>query len=90
MPGLIPGCLETTHDFHKWTYWIPMLVFESVIVVLAIGKLMEMARARETTPHVMTVIVRDSVMYFGGIFAFMVTNFVIWAAAIVEWANAVV
>ena len=72
---------------HNWAYWIPTLVFETVLVSLAIAKLVQISRMETNTPRVMAVLLRDSVAYFGGIFAFVITNFVIWVAARVSLAR---
>ena len=66
---------------HIWAYWIPILTFESTLFVLATIKAIEVARHEFRTPKILAVLLRDSVAYFGGIVAIILTNLVISAAA---------
>ena len=56
-------------------------MFESTLFVLAIIKAVQAGRNELHTPKILVVLLRDSVAYFGGILAIILTNLVIWAAA---------
>lgn len=61
-----------------------MTVFETTLFVLALVKSVQMSRPRGDngrTPSIITVLFRDSILYFGGVVTAIVTNLVIWAAA---------
>lgn len=83
-PGLIlppefPGCIPVIKDTYIWAYWVPMAAFESVLFLLAIIKSVQVARAESNTPRVLAILLRDSVLYFGGVIAVILTNLVFWA-----------
>ena len=58
-----------------------MLIFESIIFGLAMAKVWQTAREKWRTPGVLVVLLRDSVVYFGGVFVIIFTNLVINASA---------
>ena len=64
-----------------WAYWVPMLVFETVLFALAIAKAFEEFRRQSHTPRILIMLFRDSVAYFGGVLAVILANLVIWSAA---------
>ena len=66
---------------HMWAYWVPQLGFETVVFGLAIIKACQVARSGPHTPKVSVVILRDSVVYFGGILAILIANLIVYAAA---------
>ena len=66
---------------HMWAYWVPMLVFESISIVLAVNKSVKIVRTSGGPPQVLTVLFRDSVLYFGGILAIVVANVAICSTA---------
>ena len=49
-----------------WPPWIPQLVFEGAIFLLALFKVFQTAREEGQPPRVLAVILRDSLVYFGG------------------------
>ena len=57
-----------------------MLVFQSILFVLAVVKSIQVAAAEYNTPKVMVVLLRDSAAYFGTILAILVVDITIWAA----------
>ena len=58
-----------------------MLAFESVLFVWAIVKAFKVAQQESQTPKILAVLLRDSTAYFGGMFAIILTNLIIWSAA---------
>lgn len=88
MPSVISGCLAQVGERHKGIYWMPVMVFESVIVALAAAKVIKVYRDKEAAPHVLAVILRDSVIYFGGVLVLVVTNVIIWEVARVSASRA--
>ena len=56
-----------------------MIVFESTLFILAVSRSIQFAFGGGTTPHLMFILIRDSVMYFGGILAVVLTNCIVWA-----------
>ena len=64
-----------------YAYLVPMLVFQSVLFVLAMFKAVHVAYRPLDTPRVVSVLLRDSMAYFGSILAVFVVNLTIWTAA---------
>ena len=62
-------------------FWLPMLSFESMLFVAALVKVVQVLRYGSHTPRILAVLLRDSVVYFGGISVIGVTNLIIWSAA---------
>ena len=63
-----------------------MLAFDGILFALATVKAIKVAREDSPSPRLLTVLLRDSVMYFGGASAIAVTNLVVWVAARVRTA----
>ena len=81
-PGFdFPGCLPENVSASQWTYWIPSALFELTLVLLAARKLIQVARTRNRAPRILAVLLRDSVIYFGGIFATILCTLVTWTSA---------
>lgn len=81
LPPPFPTCFGGIPDKHIWTYWVPMLSFEIVLFATALVKAFAVAREESYTPRILTVLLRDSIAYFGGVGAIAVTNLVVWSAA---------
>ena len=64
------------------------LLFELTLVLLAARKLIQVARTRNRAPRILAVLLRDSVIYFGGIFATILCTLVTWTSARVSSAFA--
>ena len=64
-----------------WMYWLPILVFESTLFILAVIKAFRAAQDISKTPRILAVLLKDSITYFGGIFAIIVANLAIDAFA---------
>ena len=81
LPPLFPGCVPANPSSHMWSYWVPLFSFQSVLFLLAIAKVCESARKEWRTPRVLVVLLRDSLTYFGGVFAIILVNVLIWTTA---------
>ena len=80
-PPPFSGCFPANPSPHLWAYWVPFLCFESVIVALAIVKIYQEARNKWHTPKILFVLLRDSLAYFGGVFAIVLGNVLMWSVA---------
>ena len=81
MPVHGPSCAVTIPSEHFWAYWIPITALEFVLFSLAVFKAVEIARKELGTPRILEVLLRDSVMYFGGILAIIIANLVLYRLA---------
>ena len=66
---------------HAWAFWVPPIVFESVLLVLAIVKAAQVAHQEAPTSKILGVLIRDSVVYFGGTLSIILVNLVIYTVA---------
>ncbi|KAF9804284.1 hypothetical protein IEO21_09438 [Rhodonia placenta] len=78
----ITGCIPASIVPYAWAYWIPVFFFESVLFVLSAYKCLQYAREDTKSPYLMRVLLRDSIMYFGGVLSAILLNFVIWVLQI--------
>lgn len=79
-PLLYAGCLlSDISPAHLWQAGVPPTVFESVLFSLAINKVFMVARQKTHTPRILVILLRDSAVYFGGMFGIFLTNMVITA-----------
>ncbi|KAK7685915.1 hypothetical protein QCA50_010722 [Cerrena zonata] len=76
----LPGCFLLNTQKFAFTYWFPMITFESTLFILAIIKSVRQAMKDTTTPHLMFILLRDSIVYFGGMLAVVLANCIVWAA----------
>ena len=76
-----PGCIPTNPSTHTWAYWVPMLAVESILFLLASVKAFDVARKNLHTPKILAVLLRDSILYFGGVMAIILANLMIWSLA---------
>lgn len=58
------------------------MIWESLLLALSLYKSAQQARAEEGTPHLMVVLLRDSILYFGGALATILANFIIWKSEV--------
>lgn len=75
-----PGCLPDHVGAFQWAYWIPCLAFELVLVLLVLAKLVRVTCAKNRPPLVLTVLLRDSILYYGGVLVIVVCNLVTWTS----------
>ena len=64
-------------------YWAPKLVFETVMFVLACVKAVQtnLLRRQVDPPRILVILLRDSVVHFGGMLAVILANFLLWTFA---------
>ncbi|GBE84248.1 hypothetical protein SCP_0602260 [Sparassis crispa] len=80
----IPGikfCVATGVSHHFWTFWVPMLVSESVLCVLALYRGFENyygGTLFRTGKRLVEVLIRDSVFYFVVMFATYLVNAIVF------------
>lgn len=72
------GCAAWNIKPYAWAYWVPTMVWEALLLVLSLYKSAQLAKEEEGTPRLMVVILRDSILYFGGALATILANFIIW------------
>jgi len=81
IPGIdvLPGCAFIASP-DLWTAWVPPVVFESVVVVLTIYKVIQLRqkylgnRRTRQTPHILYMLARDSFVYFLIMFSVLLAN----------------
>ena len=79
LPGYSTGCtLQLLDAGRLWTAFVPLLIFESILLALAVVKVVDTARRGSGTPRILGILLRDSIIYFGGIFSIVLTNLVIY------------
>ena len=81
LPAIFTGCIPHNPAAYLWAYWIPMAVLEITLCILAVGKTIVMCRNSPRRPPILSVLLRDSVLYFGGVLTIIIANLVIWASA---------
>lgn len=81
LPSIFTGCIPHNPAAYLWAYWVPMTVLEVTLCVLAVGKTVRMCRHSGRRSPILTLLLRDSVLYFGGVLTIIVANLVIWASA---------
>ncbi|KAI0792499.1 hypothetical protein C8Q75DRAFT_753174 [Abortiporus biennis] len=80
LPLGFTGCVPTHVESYAWSFWLPMIIYESTVFLLAISKAIRMANGRPTRRSNFTYILfRDSILYFAPVLAVMLTNCIIWA-----------
>ncbi|CAL1710315.1 unnamed protein product [Somion occarium] len=73
------GCFPVNTRQFAYAFWIPKIVFELTLFVLAGRCCLQEYYKRHPTPQLLNVLLRDSVAFFGGIFVFNLSNCLIWA-----------
>ena len=86
LPALFPGCVPANSDLHIWAYWVPLSAFQGTIFLLAIAKVCEIGKRERRRPQVLVVLFRDTLSYFGMMFAIILVNVLIWSVARVRMA----
>ncbi|KAJ3557048.1 hypothetical protein NM688_g1684 [Phlebia brevispora] len=81
MAGWMVGCIPVHSLIHTWAYWIPMVFFHGLLFLLILVKIGYILSqdGKTSNPGLMKVLLRDSVVSFGGALAFIVLNLVIWS-----------
>ncbi|TFY60837.1 hypothetical protein EVJ58_g4897 [Rhodofomes roseus] len=74
----VSGCVAVGIKQWAWAYWVPVMIWEALLLVLSLYRSAQQAREEAGTPHLMVVLLRDSVLYFGGALASILANFIVW------------
>ncbi|KIM38010.1 hypothetical protein M413DRAFT_448053 [Hebeloma cylindrosporum] len=84
----VPGgkfCVPKGVSTHFYAFWIPMLSFETLLCTLAVIRAIQMYQPSRSVFHsgrqLVSVLVRDSLMYFLVIFATYLTCLLVWTLA---------
>lgn len=78
----LTGCVPIVTQRYAWAYWLPVLVFESIMLSLSVVKSVRQAQEDTRTPYVMVVLLRDSVVYYGGIIGPILINCIVWKSKV--------
>jgi len=76
---ILPGCVFDSPSY-IWTSWIPPTVFESVVVVLALYRVIKCRQKYQQimqhseTPYILYLVARDSLLYFIIMFSALLAN----------------
>lgn len=77
LPPIYTGCYAVDplpYLLPYWVEWVPYLVYESFIFGLAIYKSVLLAQDQPETPWLIYVLLRDSIVFFGGTFSIVLVN----------------
>ena len=72
---------------YTWVYWVPLLVFETFLVTLVVAKSIQMVHTPGGSPHLFTVLLRDSFVYFGSHVVLILSNLLVWVSGRVSRAS---
>ncbi|KAI0954183.1 hypothetical protein AcV7_007485 [Taiwanofungus camphoratus] len=78
----LTGCVPIVTQRYAWAYWLPVLVFESIMLSLSVVKSVRQAQEDTRTPYVTVVLLRDSVVYYGGIIGPILINCIVWKSKV--------
>ncbi|KAH9934320.1 uncharacterized protein B0H18DRAFT_980980 [Fomitopsis serialis] len=73
----LTGCLPSGIKPWAWTFWLPMLTFETLLLCLSLFRSAQLV-IEDRRPKIIYVLLRDSVVYFGGVVLTIVANVVGW------------
>jgi len=77
--NIFGGCAPLNIPTWCWVYWLPSVIFESILFLLALWKTILEARVKASRASpLMHVLLRDSVIYFGGIVIWSILNLGAW------------
>ncbi|KAI0085107.1 hypothetical protein BDY19DRAFT_997172 [Irpex rosettiformis] len=75
------GCIPNTWLYKPWVYWVPATTFDGLLFLLVIAKSIRCSRERDTTPHLLFTMLRDSSLYFGFVFMVIIADLIVWTRA---------
>lgn len=73
------GCFAHNNVPYAWTIWFGIFVFESCLVGLASYKCIINYRDRMNAPQLLKVLLRDSILFYGGVSVVALVNCLVWA-----------
>jgi len=77
IPDGLSACIPGP-DNNYWLYWLPILVFDTSVVMLSTWKILRMTRRMGRTP-IFDTLLRDGVLWFGVCLMAQVGNFIYFA-----------
>ena len=88
MPPLpvFSGCFPNLTKGKPWPYFLPVTLFESALFGLAVAKTAQSIFSEERAGQLLAHLLRDSILYFGGVASLKVGNLVIWSFARVRFS----
>ena len=73
------GCFARNEVSYAWLVWFVVLVFESALVALALYKYFLDCRTSRETPTLLKILLRDSILFYGGVALVALINCLVWA-----------
>ena len=84
-PVVVSGCVSYQADSKMWKILIPSILFEPILLLLALGQLpLTVRTSRHHVTNILSVLVRDSVVYFGGELTAIIANVIAFGAPTVS------
>lgn len=84
IPGLV-SCVPAGVPKHFFAFWIPILVYESLLCGLALFRgfqtFQSSASPFRSGKYLVSILIRDSILYFLIMFATYLTNLLVWIVA---------
>lgn len=75
----VSGCLPGHWVLRPWAYGIPAGVLDGILFSLVTVKSFRHFLSQQThTPELFVVMLADSILYFGSVFAVLVANLLMW------------
>jgi len=82
IPGF-PFCIPIKVPNYLFSFWIPILAFESILCGMALFRGFQAFRYRHSVfqsgRHLVTLLLRDSIIYYLIIFVTILTNLLVWS-----------
>ncbi|CCL99771.1 uncharacterized protein FIBRA_01793 [Fibroporia radiculosa] len=78
LPPSYTGCIPSNIQSWFWVYWVPKLVFQTGVFAITAFKFVQELLDTTKTPHIMTVLLRDSALYFICSCSLVIANLYIW------------
>lgn len=72
------GCVPIDIPRWCWTYWVPALTFDSTLFLLSLLKTIHVSRDPVQQSSLLSVLLRDSFLYYGGVMMVALANFMAW------------
>ncbi|KAI0070290.1 hypothetical protein K474DRAFT_875683 [Panus rudis PR-1116 ss-1] len=85
LPPTYTACFGTVPYPYTLPYfiqWVPYLTYEIFMFVLAMYKSVLLAREHPETPHLIYVLLRDSLVFYGGTLAMVLVNCLVYPKAL--------
>ena len=74
------GCIPGHIPQYSWTYWMPMVLFETTLFTLASTQALRfLIQQGKHAPAIARILLRDSLLYFGNMLALILINLIVWS-----------